>query len=76
MIQCRMTENELKEARKQFGSLEKLQEELADLVGRHNRKQLYDLTVFCRKVFVKGAESGFDLCAERMVNTLCKMHES
>lgn len=73
-INTHMTKGELSRARKTFNGLEKLAEELADIVGRQNRKQLYDLTVFCRKIYVKGAEQGFDLCAERLVNILCKMH--
>ena len=73
-INTHMTKEEITKARKAFNKSEKLFEELADIVGRQNRKQLYDLTVFCRKIYVKGAEQGFDLCAERLVNILCKMH--
>jgi hypothetical protein len=73
-INARMTNSETVKARKSFNKSEKLFEELADIVGRQNKKQLYDLTVFCRKIYVKGAEQGFDLCAERLVNILCKMH--
>lgn len=74
-LQVRMTENELKESRKVFNSLEKLHEEIASIVGKNNKKQFYDLTVLCRKIFVRGSETGFDLCAERLVNILCKMHD-